>query len=82
MKNMFPSCFILICFSLQNSFLSGHNSKKQSHIFSFNKYVSEAVVNIFSEAAARSLKNIEMFLEAATHKKISAAHFLSEAVVH
>ena len=40
------------------------------------------VLNIFLEAAARSIKNIEMFLEAATYKKISAAHFLSEAVVH
>ena len=58
---MFPSSYyFLICFSLQNSFLSGHNSKK--HIFFFQKQP----LNIFSEAAARLLKNIEMFLKAAT----------------
>ena len=29
----FHRVFILICFRIQNSFLSGRNSKKQSHIF-------------------------------------------------
>ena len=43
-----------------NHHLRGHNSKKQLHIFSFNS---------FSEAAARSLKNIEIHLEAATQIK-------------
>ena len=74
MKNMFPSCFILICFSLQNSFLSGHNSKNL-----------EAVVHIFSEAAARLLKTLKCFQKQPHnlhHKKISAAHFLSEVVAH
>ena len=33
-------------------------------------FLSEAAAIIFSEAAARSVKNIEMFLEAATHKKL------------
>ena len=74
-KEYVPIFFILIFFQ-SKYFLSGHNSKKQLHIF-----LSEAVVDIFSKAAARSLKNIELFLEAATHKKI-AAHFLSEVVAH
>ena len=60
--------FLRICFQIQNSFLSGHNFKKQPHIFSFNRFQKQSL-NIFSKAAARSLKNIEMFLEAATHKK-------------
>ena len=38
--------------------------------------------NSKKKAAVRSLKNIEIFLEASTHKKMSAAHFLSEAVAH
>ena len=33
--NRYHRVFILICFPLQNSFRSGHNSKKQSHIFYF-----------------------------------------------
>ena len=38
MKNMFPSCFYFnLFFRLKIVSLSGHNSKKQSHIFSFNR---------------------------------------------
>ena len=72
-------CFYRFYFNLfftSKYFLRVHNSKK--HFF-----LSEAVVNIFSGAAACSLKNIEIFLGAATQtQKISAVHFLSEAVVH
>ena len=41
--------------------LSGHNSKKQSHIF-FNRFQKQSFIDIFSEEAARSFKNIEMFI--------------------
>ena len=66
------------------NYLTGQ-MKKVAHIShdnwdSFNMII---FITIISEAAAHSLKNIEMFPEAVTHtKKISAAHFLSEAVAH
>ena len=53
-------CFYFNLFSLQNNFLSGHNSKKQSHIF----FLSEAVIKYLSRSS--HMLNIEMFLESAT----------------
>ena len=49
-----------------------------------HSFLSEAVVSIFSKApAVRSIKDIEIHLEAATYtKKMLAVHFLSDAVVH
>ena len=59
--------------------------KNNITFFSFNRFHKQSFFpNISSEAAARSLKNIEKFLEATTHllqhQEISAALFLSEAV--
>ena len=52
-------------------------------------FLSEAVINIFSEAAARSLKNLKILLGAATHlvklKKYlseTTSNFLSGAFAH
>ena len=86
--------FYFNLFSLH--FLSGHKQLYifflnidifQKHIFSFNRFQKQPFfLNIFLEAAARSLKKTEMFLEAATHlpqhKKYQLHIFLSEAVVH
>ena len=68
---MFPWCFYFNVFT-SKYFLSGHNSKE---------------ANFILEAAARSLKNIEMFVEAATQsstysKTMCCTFFLLEAVVH
>ena len=71
------TCFRRFYFNLfftSKYFLSRHNSKKQLHIF----FLSEIVVNIFSEAAARSLKHIEIFLEVATHKKYQLHSFCTK----
>ena len=72
---MFPSCFNFNLFSLH--FLSGHKQLNifflnidifQKHILFFNRFQKQSfLLNIFSEAATCSLKNIEMFLEATTH---------------
>ena len=59
---MFPSFFILICFSTLKYFLNEHNSKKQLHVL----LKKQSHIDIFSEVAVRSLENIEMFPEAAT----------------
>ena len=61
--------FILICFRFKILFKWTQFLRSSCTFF-----LSEAVVNIFSEAAARSLKNIEMFLEAATQKKKYQLH--------
>ena len=71
------TCFHRFYFNLfftSKYFLSRHNSKKQLHIF----FLSETVVNIFSEAAARSLKYIEIFLEVASHKKYQLHSFCTK----
>ena len=67
-----PSCFYFDLFFNSKYLLSEHYSKKRVFSFSGSRTVqkdnsdnSEAVVNMFSEAATRLLKNIEMFLEAA-----------------
>ena len=65
---MFPSCFYFNLFLLQ-----------KKHIFSFNIFQKQSFIDIFSEAAACSLKNIEMFLEAATHtRNISCTFFFQK----
>ena len=51
----------------------------RSTFFFFQK---QPLINVFQKQPHVHLKNIEMFLEAATHKEILGAHFLSEAVVH
>ena len=85
--NRFHRVFILICFPLQNSFRSGHNSKKQSHIFYF-------LIDFRSSRSLISFRSRRTFFKKhwnvcrSSHtifniKKIyseAAAHFLSEAV--
>ena len=51
----------------------------KKHIFFFQK---QSLIDVFQKQPHVHLKNIKMFLEAATHKKISGPHFLSEAVVY
>ena len=77
---MLPICLFLFFFLC--GYLGPPSGENAVFVFFLGGHFAPRIVNIFSEAAARSLKNIEMFLEAATHKKISAAHFLSEAAVH
>ena len=60
---MFPSSLFYAVFT-SKYFLSGHNSKKQLHIS-----LSEAVLDIFSEAATRSLKTPNIHRSSHTLKK-------------
>ena len=62
-------CYPSVCFCFFSCVgtLAPPSGENAVFVFFLGGHFAPRIVNIFSEAAARSLKNIEMFLEAATH---------------